>query len=396
MSSPGAAPRKPTNVTVVVRHPGSDHGVDNDYTTSVPVTFTVGELKVRIASEHLGNPPAGTQRLIFGGALLRDDTTSLRVVLGEKADLHQPQVFHLVTSNPSNPSTPSSSEAMRRNAVAVVPRNTSEPTPPNAVTNLSQQGAPATPSTPISTPMTRGQPGSSFAMGDGGSQTVPTTATTTTTQAFAIPYVGIGQYSPHVQNVYASAYAAAYNQLTSSGTPTPLGLAQHVGVFGFPGSPYFTPFLNQGTCCISHPMTVCTILTISFICLSARVRGAGGSRQRRRNGQRGYKFGTRPPTASNRPKSKQPVRPLARKRPSRRSHPGSGAARCSGCEGDRGGQPRGGGGGGGCGGGGRPPRARGTVPRGLEGTCIISQIPRLDCLRILVPEGTAIPLPMQD
>jgi hypothetical protein len=117
---------------------------------------------------------------------------------------------------------------------------------------LSQQGAPAMPSTPISTPMTRGQPGSSFAMGDGGSQTVPTTATTTTTQAFAIPYVGIGQYSPHVQNVYASAYAAAYNQLTSSGTPTPLGLAQHVGVFGFPGSPYFTPFLNQGTCCISQ------------------------------------------------------------------------------------------------------------------------------------------------
>ena len=94
----------------MVKNP-ANHG-SADYTTTVPASFTVGDLKRKIASELEGNPPPSTQRLIYSGALLRDDEQSLLATLGS-ADVSAPAVFHLVTSH-SNASTPSTSEAKRR------------------------------------------------------------------------------------------------------------------------------------------------------------------------------------------------------------------------------------------------------------------------------------------
>ena len=110
MASPGGTSPALSRITVVVKNP-ANHG-SADYTTTVPASFTVGDLKRKIASELEGNPPPSTQRLIYSGALLRDDEQSLLATLGS-ADVSAPAVFHLVTSH-SNASTPSTSEAKRR------------------------------------------------------------------------------------------------------------------------------------------------------------------------------------------------------------------------------------------------------------------------------------------
>ena len=230
MASPGAAPPNPTEITVVVKNPANLGSVD--YTTRVPLSWTVGELKGRISSELDGNPPVSDHRLIFSGALLKDDTQTVQSVLGEKADLQMPQVFHLVTSA-SNPSTPSSSQATRRNPVT---QNTS-----NDLNARVQQTrtTPTTPCTLVTPPTSQPIHNSSERTAVEGAQTntSPWSNNPSTPQP---PYTGVGANSPHVQNVYAAAYAAAFSTL-SPGTPLP----NHVGVFGFPGSPYFQSYLNQ-------------------------------------------------------------------------------------------------------------------------------------------------------
>jgi hypothetical protein len=45
--------------------------------------------------EYEGNPPPSAQRIIFSGALLRDEKVKLTDVL-RSADLTAPQVFHMV------------------------------------------------------------------------------------------------------------------------------------------------------------------------------------------------------------------------------------------------------------------------------------------------------------
>ena len=101
MSSPSATPT-PASITVIIKNPANNGNVD--YSTEVPLGWTVGQLKFRISREYVGNPSPSMQRIIFSGALLRDDDAIIRDVLGS-ADVTAPQVFHLVTSQ-SNASTP--------------------------------------------------------------------------------------------------------------------------------------------------------------------------------------------------------------------------------------------------------------------------------------------------
>jgi hypothetical protein len=62
----------------------------------VPLALTVGELKTQIESEYEGNPPPNTQRIVYAGALLRDESAGLADVV-KASDLEQAAVvFHLV------------------------------------------------------------------------------------------------------------------------------------------------------------------------------------------------------------------------------------------------------------------------------------------------------------
>ena len=47
----------------------------------VPLALTVGELKTQIESEYEGNPPPNTQRIVYAGALLRDESAGLADVV---------------------------------------------------------------------------------------------------------------------------------------------------------------------------------------------------------------------------------------------------------------------------------------------------------------------------
>ena len=65
MASPGGTSPALSRITVVVKNP-ANHGARIS-TTTVPASFTVGDLKRKIASELEGNPPPSTQRLIYSG-----------------------------------------------------------------------------------------------------------------------------------------------------------------------------------------------------------------------------------------------------------------------------------------------------------------------------------------
>ena len=53
MSSPSATPT-PASITVIIKNPANNGNVD--YSTEVPLGWTVGQLKFRIAREYVGNP----------------------------------------------------------------------------------------------------------------------------------------------------------------------------------------------------------------------------------------------------------------------------------------------------------------------------------------------------
>ena len=219
MTSPaGASP--PTHISVVVKNPANHGSVD--YTTSVPASFTVGDLKLRIASELEGNPPPSTQRLIYSGALLRDDAQGLLETLGS-ADVSAPAVFHLVTSH-SNASTPSTSEAKRRNPADDGPSRVAAgpiPFPPPHVA--------LTPSAPSRVELRRfpDAPPRDGTPGDGTPGTIPATPGALS----AAPDAS----DPLARAAYSAAYAAAFATL-SPGTPIPAPPGTpggQVGVFGF-------------------------------------------------------------------------------------------------------------------------------------------------------------------
>ena len=223
-----AEPSPPTHITVVVKNPTNYGSVD--YTTSVPASFTLGDLKLRIASEMEGNPPPSTQRIIYSGALLRDDAKPLLETLGS-ADVSAPAVFHLVTSE-SNASTPSTSEAKRRTPADDADLGPIPIRPPIV--------APTQPASSRSAP----RPLPDGTLRDGAledrtpgtvSGTIPATPTPgdpTTPDAFSAP----DARDPRAQAAYSAAYAAAFATL-SPGTPIPAPSGTpggDVGVFGFP------------------------------------------------------------------------------------------------------------------------------------------------------------------
>jgi hypothetical protein len=49
--------------------------------TNLPLTITIGQLRNRIAEIFPGNPPPATQRLIYQGRALLDDSVTLGAIL---------------------------------------------------------------------------------------------------------------------------------------------------------------------------------------------------------------------------------------------------------------------------------------------------------------------------
>ena len=222
MASPGGTSPALSRITVVVKNP-ANHG-SADYTTTVPASFTVGDLKRKIASELEGNPPPSTQRLIYSGALLRDDEQSLLATLGS-ADVSAPAVFHLVTSH-SNASTPSTSEAKRRDPATKRPgpsRADASPNPP--LPNPVDSPPPSASSSRSAPRLVRdGTPGTMPGAREGGTPNTPGFFSATPDAR-----------DPLARAACSAAYAAAFATL-SPGTPvpTPPGTpGGQVGVFGF-------------------------------------------------------------------------------------------------------------------------------------------------------------------
>lgn len=243
------SPSPPTAICLTIKNL-----TKRDFTLGeVPLALTVGELKARIESEYEGNPPPNTQRIVYAGALLRDESAGLADVV-KASDLEAGAVvFHLVlpaeaSSTASTPaSTPGATPASAREPGAETSTPSSAPSPadgrlpaqpgtPPPAPRADQQSAyppqpEATPAFGFSNqpPPATTQPGSS----------APTTpGMTPTVAAYPPPYAGLGAHSPHVQAVYASAYAAAFNSLSPGGSPAPgapVAVPVPVPVFGFGG-----------------------------------------------------------------------------------------------------------------------------------------------------------------
>ena len=225
------SPSPPTAICLTIKNL-----TKRDFTLGeVPLALTVGELKARIESEYEGNPPPNTQRIVYAGALLRDESAGLADVV-KASDLEAGAVvFHLVlpaeaSSTASTPaSTPGATPASAREPGAETSTPSSAPSPadgrlpaqpgtPPPAPRADQQSAyppqpEATPAFGFSNqpPPATTQPGSSQ----------PTTPATPTVATYPPPYAGLGAHSPHVQAVYASAYAAAFNSLSPGGSPSP-------------------------------------------------------------------------------------------------------------------------------------------------------------------------------
>ena len=207
MASPGGTSPALSRITVVVKNP-ANHG-SADYTTTVPASFTVGDLKRKIASELEGNPPPSTQRLIYSGALLRDDEQSLLATLGS-ADVSAPAVFHLVTSH-SNASTPSTSEAKRRDPATKRPGPSRADASPNPPLPNPVDSPPPSASSSRSAPrfVRDGTPGTMPGARGGGTPNTPGFLSATPDAR-----------DPLARAAYSAAYAAAFATL-SPGTPVP-------------------------------------------------------------------------------------------------------------------------------------------------------------------------------
>lgn len=241
MASP-ARTSPPTHITVVVKNPANHGSVD--YTTSVPASFTVGDLKLRIASELEGNPPPSTQRLIYSGALLRDDAQGLLETLGS-ADLSAPAVFHLVTSH-SNASTPSTSEARKRNPANDAGPSRADAGPLPLRMNPGESHAPSA-STSASRSFPDGTPGTVPGTVPGTIPgTIPGTPAAGDPATPGVFSAAPDARDPLAQAAYSAAYAAAFAAL-SPGTPLPAPPGTpggHVGVFGFAERANATPRLT--------------------------------------------------------------------------------------------------------------------------------------------------------
>ena len=219
----------------------------------VPLALTVGELKTQIESEYEGNPPPNTQRIVYAGALLRDESAGLADVV-KASDLEQAAVvFHLVL--PAEASSTTSTPASTPGVTPVQNAGQSD-TPVSTAPPATERAAPWTPP-PAAPPAPReDHPFAGYRYPSPPARNRPTqqpTPTQTPPQTpqpvYPPPYAGLGAHSPHVQAVYASAYAAAFNALSPGGTPAPgapVAVPVPVPVFGFGGWPGATGWPPHG------------------------------------------------------------------------------------------------------------------------------------------------------
>eukprot|EP01112_Ceratiomyxa_fruticulosa_P000941 TRINITY_DN1088_c0_g1_i1.p1 TRINITY_DN1088_c0_g1~~TRINITY_DN1088_c0_g1_i1.p1 ORF type:complete len:356 (+),score=109.09 TRINITY_DN1088_c0_g1_i1:202-1269(+) len=107
-------------VQLVIKNPTTV----GDHRLEFPLSSTVGELKNQLYAEYTNNPLPSTQKLIFAGRLLQDNSTLDDVF--KQHDITVPQTLHLVVR--STPATPTpSNPAPNPNAN---PQNAQE-NPPN-------------------------------------------------------------------------------------------------------------------------------------------------------------------------------------------------------------------------------------------------------------------------
>jgi ubiquilin len=112
---------KPESVTINIKSTSTKH------TLSIPLSMTVIELKNKLSSPDYVDVPAGSQRLIYSGRVLKDPDTL------ESHKIKDGHTIHLVKSAPSNqrqnPVIQSPSEGSARDSTASsnAPRATGVP-----------------------------------------------------------------------------------------------------------------------------------------------------------------------------------------------------------------------------------------------------------------------------
>lgn len=166
----------------------------------VPLALTVGELKTQIESEYEGNPPPNTQRIVYAGALLRDESAGLADVV-KASDLEQAAVvFHLVL--PAEASSTTSTPASTPGVTPVQNAGQSD-TPVSAAPPATERAAPGTPP-PAAPPAPReDHPFAGYRYPSPPDRNRPTqqpTPTQTPPQTpqpvYPPPYAGLGAHSP--------------------------------------------------------------------------------------------------------------------------------------------------------------------------------------------------------
>lgn len=89
-TAPSADDSQPESVTINIKSPGVKH------TLSIPLSITAVELKNKLSSPEYADVPAGSQRLIYSGRVLKDADTL------ESHKVKSGHTIHLVKSAPSN------------------------------------------------------------------------------------------------------------------------------------------------------------------------------------------------------------------------------------------------------------------------------------------------------
>lgn len=99
----GPAPTQPTSnedsITIIVKNPTDRPGTP-PFTLSLPYTSTVAQIKENLASAYPGSPPVQSQRLIYAGKLLQNNSKLPDIM--PNADLSAAHTVHLVVSPRGN------------------------------------------------------------------------------------------------------------------------------------------------------------------------------------------------------------------------------------------------------------------------------------------------------
>uniref|UniRef100_A0A7S0F422 Ubiquitin-like domain-containing protein n=1 Tax=Phaeocystis antarctica TaxID=33657 RepID=A0A7S0F422_9EUKA len=125
---PASAPPN-SMVTIMIKNP---NGSDQDFSLEVPLADTcVRDVKRLLHEKHPEHPEPSTQRLIFAGKLLVDESLTADVL--KQHDVSHPQTFHLMTPRKTAPPDLTAQRACSAPAVNLNTRPAPTPPPPAPV-----------------------------------------------------------------------------------------------------------------------------------------------------------------------------------------------------------------------------------------------------------------------